>query len=298
MSLLDNWSADNTEVPEIHYDSICHVDYATEYDKAVAYRDAEKPFIVYNVPEVDKAVKKWSSIEYLKEKIGKRSYHTETSRDNHFMYWRRVQRPEKFKDRYGKPWKPPTQSEEWTFSRFLDTAIRGQNMTLEARKHAYFRVTALGKDNPWLFDELPFFKPKPSLFIVDPSEQKGIHCRFGMRSVIAEAHYDGSRNFVAMMSGLRRWIMTHPNQCSDMYLLPRAHPSGRHSDVDWSKPDLQKFPNFSKVLANEVILKPGDVLYVPTDWFHYIVSLNLNVQCNTRSGATRDYEADLKKCGF
>lgn len=65
--------------------------------------------------------------------------------------------------------------------------------------------------------------------------------------MIAEAHFDGSRNMVAMISGVRRWIMAHPNQCESMYLLPNGHPSGRHSDVDWSNPDLEKFPDFPKV---------------------------------------------------
>lgn len=68
-----------------------------------------------------------------------------------------------------------------------------------------------------------------------------------MSQVIAEAHFDGSRNMVAMISGVRRWIMAHPNQCESMYLLPNGHPSGRHSEVDWSNPDLDKYPNFPQV---------------------------------------------------
>jgi len=34
----------------------------------------------------------------------------------------------------------------------------------------------------------------------------------------------------------------------------------------------------------ETILKPGEVLYVPSIWHHYIVSLTKNFQCNVRSG--------------
>ena len=66
---------------------------------------------------------------------------------------------------------------------------------------------------------------------MDPKHQQGIHCRFGMRSIIAEAHFDRSRNAIAMMRGLRRWIMTPPGECETMYILPRNHPSGRHSEV-------------------------------------------------------------------
>lgn len=119
-----------------------------------------------------------------------------------------------------------------------------------------------------------------------------------MRSVIAEAHFDGSRNSVAMIGGLRRWILTHPDQCPHMYMYKNEHPSGRHSEVDWSNPDVDKFPNFRKVQSNEVILQPGDVLYVPTFWIHYIVSLNVNYQCNTRSGKSDEFDESIKKCGF
>ena len=56
---------------------------------------------------------------------------------------------------------------------------------------------------------------------------------------------------------------------------------------------LQNFPN---VKVNEVILKPGDVLYVPTDWIHYIHSLGVNYQCNTRSGVESKYTRLTNKC--
>jgi len=103
------------------------------------------------------------------------------------------------------------------------------------------------------------------------------------RSVIAENHFDGSRNMVVLLGGLRRYILSHPKHCSSMYLLPSGHPSGRHSSNDWSlyysqtsndgdqqqqQQQLQRqkelFPLFERVRANEVILTPGDVLFIPT----------------------------------
>jgi GNAT superfamily N-acetyltransferase len=100
------------------------------------------------------------------------------------------------------------------------------------------------------------------------------------------------------LQGLRRWILAHPDQCVNMHMLPRDHPSGRHSEIDWSKPDPAKFPNWNKIRGNEVILQPGDYLYVPTYWIHYIVSLNVNFQCNTRSGKHDSYDKLIRKCGF
>ena len=81
----------------------------------------------------------------------------------------------------------------------------------------------------------------------------------GMKSVIAECHFDGSRNTIASFGGLRRWILSHPNQCQNLYLLPRDHPSSRHSEIDWSKPNYDLYPKFATAEANEVIIRPGEV---------------------------------------
>ena len=132
--------------------------------------------------------------------------------------------------------------------------------------------------------------------MVHPSQQKGIHCRFGMKGVIAENHFDGSRNQVVILGGERRYILAHPYECENLALYPKQHPSGRHSAVDWSEPDLEHFPQFKNAMGNEVVMQAGDVLYLPTNWFHYIISLDLNFQCNTRSGRTEDY--DMSSCGF
>ena len=64
MDLMNNWNADNTEIPEIHYDSLCHFDYQTQLEIAQRYREAEVPFVVYNVPSVDNVVKKWNEVDY------------------------------------------------------------------------------------------------------------------------------------------------------------------------------------------------------------------------------------------
>jgi ribosomal protein L16 Arg81 hydroxylase len=119
-----------------------------------------------------------------------------------------------------------------------------------------------------------------------------------MKGVIAENHFDGSRNSIVVLGGSRRYILSHPNQCEKLALYPKGHPSARHSAVDWSDPDYEQFPDFADALVNEVVLVPGQVLYLPTEWFHYIVSLELNFQCNTRSGITAHYKPDIRRCGF
>ena len=257
---------------------------------------------MYNVPEVDNLVKKWSDVDYINKRLGGKKFRSEKSTSNHFMYFKGGKsKMVKSFNGTNVHWDPPTKPVQITFEDWLKLAVKGQGINRnEEREHMYFRVTAQAKSsaNGWLFNEIGIFQPRESFFMVEPKAQRGIHCRFGMRSIIAENHYDGARNFVIEVGGLRRWILSHPKNCESMYLLPKNHPSGRHSEVDWSNPDFNVHPKFKNLFANEVIFKPGEVLYVPTSWFHYIVSLNVNWQCNSRSGQNNKYTLDLQKCGW
>lgn len=155
----------------------------------------------------------------------------------------------------------------------------------------------------FVYDELPFFDPrkrsKSQFYIVDPEEERGINCRFGMRGVISANHFDMSRNFIMIFGGERRYVLGHPNQCKNMALFPHGHPSLRHSEVDWNNPlDWDEHPEFKQTLVNEVVLHAGDALYLPTAYFHFIVNLSLNYQCNARSGTTYENAKHIQDCGF
>ena len=85
-----------------------------------------------------------------------------------------------------------------------------------------------------------------------------------------------------------------------MELYPYGHPSARHSRINWSDPEswLNDGENFRNGMMNEVVLDAGDAMYLPTHWFHFIVSLSINYQCNARSGTTFEYKNYIRECGF
>ena len=89
-----------------------------------------------------------------------------------------------------------------------------------------------------------------------------------MKGVIAGAHYDAGRNFVAMVKGRKRYILLPPKACKDLALLPRGHPSARHSMLDWSNmTEISQYESFMKAEATEVVVSMGDVLYIPSYWY-------------------------------
>lgn len=96
-----------------------------------------------------------------------------------------------------------------------------------------------------------------------------------------------------------RYILLPPNECKNLNLLSRDHPSARHSDVDWSDIDeMNKHPELMDAQATEVVLGPGDVLYIPSYWFHYIMSQDSSIQCNARSGNSNIGRNHIADCGF
>lgn len=80
-----------------------------------------------------------------------------------------------------------------------------------------------------------------------------------------------------------------------------GHPSARHSGLSWQPNgtnDREGYTQWKEARVNEVVLQAGDVLYLPTHWFHMIVSLDINIQCNTRSGIDGRFTQTIKECGF
>ena len=287
LELLEHWPPDDT-TPRSHiHQGICVFDYETELEKARNYRAAEVPFVVRDDPAVLRAAERWNYPEYMGRLLGDVKHRTEYSPDNHFMYWmapnpnpkkgKKVEQPgiTGSKRRMPTPpegWKPPTQMLRMDWKEWLGHANVTEDNLGPDKPHWYYRLIGCGKmgdghcdkgSSEYIFDELPFFQPRHGgLYIVEPQRQKGIHCRFGMQGVIAENHFDGSRNSIAVMGGERRYVLSHPEQCSSLALYPKDHPSSRHSAVNWGAPDLDLYPEFTNAESNEIVLQAGDVLYL------------------------------------
>ena len=175
------------------------------------------------------------------------------------------------------------------------------------KKWYYLRLNGWVEDvdvksiDKFLFDELTFFDPRISdsdFYLFPKEDQNGINCRFGMRGIVAETHYDNSRNMLAVLEGERRYVIGHPSECKKLDLYPWEHPSARHS-FDWSNPALwDVHPNFKDAQLSEVVLEAGDVMFLPTSWFHYIINLSKNIQCNSSSGSNPENDHYLEACGF
>jgi Cupin-like domain len=190
-----------------------------------------------------------------------------------------------------------------SFKKWLETANAADLIKLaNSTEHFYFMSNAQAGDrgNTFIARDLSLFStPTNNFFITNTKANKGIQCRFGMRGIIAEAHYDSGRNMVAMLKGSKRYILTPPRSCSKLGIISDInHPSYRHSVIDWSDLSQAKGSDFDAVEAIDTIVQTGEILYIPSYWFHYIVSLEYSIQCNSRSGSPPQGQgqAEIEKC--
>ena len=98
----------------------------------------------------------------------------------------------------------------------------------------------------------------------------------GMPNVVSPLHHDIMENIFIQLQGKKRFILFSPDHFNNLYPYPVGHPHDRQSQVDLDKPDYERFPKFRRVLAFEAIVEPGDVLYVPTNWWHHVESSKNN----------------------
>lgn len=122
---------------------------------------------------------------------------------------------------------------------------------------------------------------------------------FGSAEAHTACHYDtyGS-NLVAQLYGRKRWTLFPPKCTPSLY--PTRIPyeeSSVFSQVDVSHPDLAAHPLYADAVADavEITLEPGDVLFVPRHWWHFVHSPETAISVNTWLPAHEDPAERLRE---
>lgn len=91
---------------------------------------------------------------------------------------------------------------------------------------------------------------------------------FGGEGAKVALHYDidMSHVFLNQIHGRKRVLLFAPDQSRNLY----HHPFTVASYVDLNHPDYQRFPALALVKGYEVVLQPGETLFMPSGYWHYI----------------------------
>ncbi|XP_068185620.1 HSPB1-associated protein 1 homolog [Antennarius striatus] len=144
------------------------------------------------------------------------------------------------------------------------------------------------KSEYWAYADYKYiakvFQDQPAMFEDVKWSDFGFEGRNGRESTLwigtaganTPCHLDSyGFNLVLQVEGRKRWHLFPPGDTASLY--PTRIPyeeSSVFSQVDVLHPDLRRFPAFQGARAHVVTLQPGQVLFVPRHWWHYVESLD------------------------
>ena len=101
----------------------------------------------------------------------------------------------------------------------------------------------------------------------------------GPARTVTPLHCDFDDNIFAQIWGSKRIFLAPPHH--DVFLYVReASPLLFGSPVDPEAPDYERFPLARQAALVEIIVEPGDMLYVPAGWYHQVRALTFSLSSN------------------
>ncbi len=167
---------------------------------------------------------------------------------------------------YPYPFKPKTRLYKDTFAGFAET-LRSENRTTLHYLHDVF----FGDAAPaWLTppkiasDMQRTAEALGAAATAVPGFDRFAHGKLwiGMKGVVMPLHYDSTDNFYVPFFGRKKVVLVEPGHVEELGRFPNGHPlaGSARADVDLDVlDDLQIF---------ETVIAPGDVLYLPANWWH------------------------------
>lgn len=129
-----------------------------------------------------------------------------------------------------------------------------------------------------IFDRFPHLKEDVDLSILTQFTRKNnIYAWIGPEGTVTGLHYDSLNNLLAQVKGRKQVVLVAPKDNKNMYISDKFELGATSSGVDINNYDESKHPKFKDVDFFSTILEPGDVLFIPKKWWHYVKSLDTSI---------------------
>ncbi|MBI3784750.1 MAG: cupin-like domain-containing protein [Deltaproteobacteria bacterium] len=96
----------------------------------------------------------------------------------------------------------------------------------------------------------------------------------------APLHRDVAENIFFQLVGRKRFFLYAPAASPWLYSNGFRSALPNYTQFDPETPDYDRFPLSRHVEPIEVILEPGDAIYLPSRWWHQVRSLDISVSFN------------------
>lgn len=213
------------------------------------YYSANRPVILQDLARSWKALSRWT-FDYLKKTVGDVSVEIFSGRDAD-------RHPGLSRDRHRR---------RILFAEYVDMVASGRETNdyyLEANNFA-LRNEGMKR----LIGDIELFPG-----FIDPSQTDGhVDFWFGPAGTVTPLHHDLFNVFLTQVQGRKRIRLIPSFQVHRVY---SEH--GVWSQVDLENPDYERFPLFEKADIFDVVLEPGESLFIPIAWWHHVRALDVSI---------------------
>jgi hypothetical protein len=237
------------ETSRPNYNRIQRVESLSQAEFFNDYYLTNTPVILRGIMGNWQALSRWNP-EYLKQQYGEATVEVQFNRESNPLF-----EQEKHKHR-----------QEMTLGEYVDLVVNG------GKTNDYYMVPYNENlDRPGLQGLLEEIEIFPEY--LDASKRNiCMFFWFGPEGTITPLHHDPCNVLLAQVYGKKRIRLISPNQKHLLY-----NQVGVYSEVDLDHPDYEKYPRFKDVEVLEVMLEPGEVIFLPVGWWHHVDSLEIAI---------------------
>lgn len=212
------------------------------------YYQQNRPVIITGMLEDNRARQRWN-LAYFRQQFGEREVEVQFGRNSDANY-EMNSIAHKRRMRFGD------------YVDMVENSGHSNDMYMTANNDSSNR-SALGE----LWEDVPTLPP----YLRTDQGKQGFFW-FGPAGTVTPFHHDLTNNFMMQIMGRKRVKLIAP--CH----LPKLH-NERHcfTPVDGRNIDLERFPAMRDVPVLECVLEPGEILFLPVGWWHYVESLDISV---------------------
>jgi len=249
-----NWllqTADALGRLDPHYAEEIEVREAPDFETFVKeYYSRMRPVVLKGGIDHWPALKRWTP-EYLREKVGHAEVEIQYGRDGDPNYERNARQHKK----------------RILMRDFVDMVVEGGETNDYYMTAGNTKKSLEGIES--LFEELGDFHEgyrKPESL----SRQNLLW--FGPKGTFTPLHHDLTNNMLVQLYGRKKVTVYSPFQVPFLY-----NDKGVFSQVDVRQLDSDRFPLFQNAQKLEVILEPGDAIFIPIAAWHVVESLDISI---------------------
>jgi len=245
---------------------------ASDKDLLCLLKKGDEPLVITESNLIpSETLQKWGNLDYMKEHMSDTNqYFILESKTKEFRFWQDAEE----RMSAHPTWQPPNKRITLSLKDFMESITSkdgknghfhymqecyGENVVDEDMKRQYEAFNW-----PWLNNiksECGWKEFEKNLLFI------------GQDGYLSPAHFDGIENFFAQIKGRKQCVLFPRSMFERMYPHPTSHPCDCQSSVDLSNPDFERFPKMRELKGVKCILEPGEVLYIPSYWFHEILHM-------------------------